>query len=91
MQFDYVANSGENVWLIIICFLGNYLTISFVFVSDEESDDDDEDDTEALMAELDQIKKERVEERLRKVKLLLFCDDSAQITILKWLGLLFFL
>ncbi|CDY66551.1 BnaCnng51390D [Brassica napus] len=36
--------------------------------SDEESDDDDEDDTEALMAELDQIKKERVEERLRKEK-----------------------
>jgi protein CWC15 len=39
--------------------------------SDDESDDDDEDDTEALMAELDQIKKERVEERLRKVILLL--------------------
>ncbi|XP_010465135.1 PREDICTED: protein CWC15 homolog [Camelina sativa] len=37
--------------------------------SDDESDDDDEDDTEALMAELDQIKKERVEERLRKEKL----------------------
>ncbi|KAG2272117.1 hypothetical protein Bca52824_066672 [Brassica carinata] len=36
--------------------------------SDDESDDDDEDDTEALMAELDQIKKERVEERLRKEK-----------------------
>ena len=35
--------------------------------SDDESDDD-EDDTEALMAELDQIKKERVEERLRKEK-----------------------
>ena len=38
----------------------------FVLVSDDESDDD-EDDTEALMAELDQIKKERVEEKLRKV------------------------
>ncbi|KAF8049344.1 LOW QUALITY PROTEIN: hypothetical protein N665_2233s0003 [Sinapis alba] len=36
--------------------------------SDDESDDDDEDDTEALMAELDQIKRERVEERLRKEK-----------------------
>uniref|UniRef100_A0A0D3BB29 Cwf15/Cwc15 cell cycle control protein n=1 Tax=Brassica oleracea var. oleracea TaxID=109376 RepID=A0A0D3BB29_BRAOL len=36
--------------------------------SDEESDDDDDDDTGALMAELDQIKKERVEERLRKEK-----------------------
>lgn len=50
----------------------------FVFVSDEESDDD-EDDTEALMAELDQIKKERVEERLRKVRVFLsvrwFCSD----------------
>ncbi|XP_019092180.1 PREDICTED: protein CWC15 homolog [Camelina sativa] len=35
--------------------------------NNDESDDDDEDDTEALMAKLDQIKKERVEERLRKV------------------------
>ncbi|KAI3703093.1 hypothetical protein L6452_28848 [Arctium lappa] len=36
--------------------------------SDEESDDDDEDedDTEALLAELEQIKKERAEEKLRK-------------------------
>ena len=37
--------------------------------SDDESDDDDddnEDDTEALMAELEQIKKERAEEKLRK-------------------------
>ncbi|OIV89306.1 hypothetical protein TanjilG_23720 [Lupinus angustifolius] len=36
--------------------------------SDAESDDDDddEDDTEALLAELEQIKKERAEEKLRK-------------------------
>ncbi|KAI9111029.1 hypothetical protein K1719_017904 [Acacia pycnantha] len=36
--------------------------------SDDESDDDDddEDDTEALLAELEQIKKERAEEKLRK-------------------------
>lgn len=37
--------------------------------SDDESDDDDdddEDDTEALLAELEQIKKERAEENLRK-------------------------
>lgn len=33
-------------------------------VSDD--DDDGEDDTEALLAELEQIKKERTEERLRK-------------------------
>lgn len=33
-------------------------------------DDDDEDDTEALLAELEQIKKERAEEKLRKVSLL---------------------
>ncbi|XAR67342.1 hypothetical protein NMG60_11002054 [Bertholletia excelsa] len=36
--------------------------------SDDESDDDDdddEDDTEALLAELEQIKKERAEEKLR--------------------------
>jgi hypothetical protein len=31
------------------------------------SDEDDDDDTEALMAELQRIKKERVEEKLRKV------------------------
>ncbi|KAI4389708.1 hypothetical protein MLD38_001907 [Melastoma candidum] len=38
--------------------------------SDEESDDDDdEDDTEALKAALEQIKKERAEEKLRKEKL----------------------
>jgi protein CWC15 len=30
-------------------------------------DDDDEDDTEALLAELEQIKKERAQEKLRKV------------------------
>ncbi|XP_010542510.1 PREDICTED: protein CWC15 homolog isoform X2 [Tarenaya hassleriana] len=36
--------------------------------SDDESDDDDEDDTEALLAELEQIKKERAEEKLRKEK-----------------------
>jgi protein CWC15 len=33
--------------------------------SDEDDDDDDDDDTEALMAELEQIKKERAEEKLR--------------------------
>ncbi|KAI0530527.1 hypothetical protein KFK09_000071 [Dendrobium nobile] len=33
---------------------------------DESDDDDDEDDTEALMAELELIKKERAEENLRK-------------------------
>ena len=60
--------------LIILEFHESYLTLCFVFVSDDESDDDDEDDTEALMAELDQIKKERVEERLRKVKLTLICS-----------------
>uniref|UniRef100_A0A804QIH8 Uncharacterized protein n=1 Tax=Zea mays TaxID=4577 RepID=A0A804QIH8_MAIZE len=36
--------------------------------SDDESDEDgDDDDTEALMAELERIKKERAEEKLRKV------------------------
>ena len=38
--------------------------------SDDDEDDDDEDDTEALLAELEQIKKERAEEKLRKVSLL---------------------
>ncbi|GAB4845900.1 hypothetical protein Ancab_024904 [Ancistrocladus abbreviatus] len=32
---------------------------------DDDDDDDDEDDTEALLAELEQIKKERAEETLR--------------------------
>ncbi|KAK1581255.1 hypothetical protein Q3G72_004303 [Acer saccharum] len=36
--------------------------------SDDDDDDDDEDDTEALLAELEQIKKERAEEKLRKEK-----------------------
>ncbi|XP_074561505.1 uncharacterized protein LOC141829542 isoform X2 [Curcuma longa] len=34
--------------------------------SDDDDDDDDEDDTEALLAELERIKKERAEEKLRK-------------------------
>lgn len=34
--------------------------------SDDDDDDDDEDDTEALLAELEQIKKERAEDKLRK-------------------------
>lgn len=38
-----------------------------VVVSDDDEDDDDEDDTEALLAELEQIKKERAEENLRMV------------------------
>ncbi|KAJ1692872.1 hypothetical protein LUZ63_009570 [Rhynchospora breviuscula] len=33
---------------------------------DDDEDDDDDDDTEALMAELERIKKERAEEKLRK-------------------------
>ncbi|PIA61934.1 hypothetical protein AQUCO_00200136v1 [Aquilegia coerulea] len=35
----------------------------------DDDDDDDEDDTEALLAELDRIKKERAEEKLRKERL----------------------
>ncbi|PIA57190.1 hypothetical protein AQUCO_00600134v1 [Aquilegia coerulea] len=35
--------------------------------SDSDDDDDDEDDTEALLAELEQIKKEWAEEKLRKL------------------------
>ena len=41
-------------------------------VSDDDDDDDDEDDTEALLAELEQIKKERAEEKLRNVSSLLW-------------------
>ncbi|KAH7288797.1 hypothetical protein KP509_31G043500 [Ceratopteris richardii] len=34
--------------------------------SDEEEEDDDEDETAALLAELERIKKERAEEKLRR-------------------------
>lgn len=34
--------------------------------SDDDDEDDDEDDTEALLAELERIKKERAEEKLRQ-------------------------
>ncbi|XP_049342843.1 uncharacterized protein LOC125807110 [Solanum verrucosum] len=34
--------------------------------SEDDDDDDDEDDTEALLAELEQIKKEKADEKLRK-------------------------
>ena len=43
------------------------LHIEWQIVSSDEDDDDDDDDTEALMAELERIKKERAEEKLRKV------------------------
>ncbi|XP_047316529.1 protein CWC15 homolog [Impatiens glandulifera] len=36
---------------------------------DDDDDDEDEDDTEALLAELEQIKKERAEEKLRNERL----------------------
>ena len=39
-------------------------------VSDD--DDDDEDDEAALILELEQIRKERAEEKLRKVRFTLF-------------------
>lgn len=51
--------------------LSNFLSF---FISDD--DDEDEDDTEALLAELEQIKKERAEEKLRKVKLFLLIYPS---------------
>jgi hypothetical protein len=50
-------------------FVNNSISNVTVFVSGE---DDDEDDTEALLAELEQIKKERAEEKMRKVTLFLF-------------------
>lgn len=49
-------------------------------ISEDDDDDDNEDDMEALMAELDQIRKERAEEKIRKVSfsmcslyILMFC------------------
>ena len=42
----------------------------FVISDDDDDDADEEDDTEALLAELQQIKKERAEEMLQKVNFL---------------------
>lgn len=39
---------------------------ALIFIVSDD-DDGDEDDTEALLAELERIKKERAEEKLRKV------------------------
>lgn len=44
--------------------------------NDDDDDDDDDDDTEALMAELEQIKKERAEEKLRLVIYCLISNPS---------------
>jgi len=49
------------------------ITLSSLSFSDDD-DDDDEDDTEALMAELERIKKERAEEKLRQVTSFLLFD-----------------
>lgn len=40
--------------------------MSTLFVFSDGEDDDDEDDTEALLAELEQIKRERAEEKARQ-------------------------
>ncbi|XP_050383277.1 uncharacterized protein LOC126800033 isoform X1 [Argentina anserina] len=45
----------------------------------DEDDDDDEDDTEALLAELEQIKRERAEEKRRKASFFIITYDI-QIT-----------
>jgi Cwf15/Cwc15 cell cycle control protein len=68
------------LWLY---FLGHSIFIKLVLKSmiilidsdeDDDDSDDDDDDTEALMAELERIKKERAEEKLRKVNFtLLHC------------------
>ena len=53
--------------LLLFAKTNNYFVVS----DDDDDDDDDEDDTEALLAELEQIKKERAEEMLRMVNFLL--------------------
>ncbi|WZZ42415.1 hypothetical protein YC2023_038674 [Brassica napus] len=71
---DVDIKSDDDRYLLLSSSLRFFVSCSLSLAKnqgwgcDEESDDDDEDDTEALMAELDQIKKERVEERLRKEK-----------------------
>lgn len=47
--------------LLLLC-----IELQPLFSDEDDDDDDDDDDTEALMAELERIKKERAEEKLRK-------------------------
>lgn len=48
-------------------------------MSSDDDDDDDEEDTEALLAELEQIKKERAEEMHRKVNFVRFWHSSTTV------------
>lgn len=57
LVFSWNSLSGD------VCFL--CAELQNLISSDDE--DDDEDDTEALLEELARIKKERAEEKLRKV------------------------
>lgn len=58
-----------------VLWIKHYLLILLVCcVSDD--DDDDEDDEAALILELEQIRKERAEEKLRKVRVTLSRDYS---------------
>jgi Cwf15/Cwc15 cell cycle control protein len=54
---------------------------------EDDDDDDDDDDTEALMAELERIKKERAEEKLIKVNFTLLHCGVEVITALCMLNL----
>ena len=53
----YVVNFASLCFVALI-----HIELQILF-----SDEDEDDDTEALMAELERIKKERAEEKLRKV------------------------
>lgn len=57
--------------IVLVLVLWFFSLCGFHINDSDDDDDDDEDDTEALLAELEQIKKERVEEKLRKVSFIL--------------------
>lgn len=62
-QISYI-----KVWIESRVFMRLLILVyAKIIISCSDDDDDDEDDTEALLAELEQIKEERAEEKLRKV------------------------
>jgi hypothetical protein len=61
--FGFMFSLFTTLLLHYVWLLFTHIGWQIVF----SDDDDDDDDTEALMAELERIKKERAEEKLRKV------------------------
>jgi len=67
---EVVACSGElgsQGWLQLVLGSCGFLCVAASCSDEDDDDDDDEDDTAELLAELERIKKERAEEKARKV------------------------